>query len=171
MSNCWTKRRIQTAPSICAITDRGDMGYVTYRHGVLYFEEYGWDITFEALVAQITADFIKNFDKDREKCIIAEQNGEILGSAFVVRYDDTTAKMRLVYVEPKARGMGLGSHLVKECIEFARRAGYKKMTLWTHSVLTAARHIYQKAGFILVASEDYRAFGCDQTSETWELTL
>ena len=149
----------------------GDMGYVTHRHGALYFQEYGWDETFEALVAQVTADFVRHFDRDRETCIIAEQDGEIVGSAFVVKLDEHTAKLRLLYVEPKARGLGLGSRLVSECIAFARRVGYKKMTLWTNSVLVQARRIYDRAGFVMTEQESYHGYGKDLVSETWEMAL
>jgi DNA-binding MarR family transcriptional regulator/GNAT superfamily N-acetyltransferase len=149
----------------------GDMGWVTYRHGVIYAQEYGWDATFEALVAQIVSDYIKNLKPGREHCWIAEMDGEIVGSVFVVQLDQNTAKLRLLLVEAKARGLGLGTRLVEECIRFARRSGYKKLTLWTNSVLVAARHIYQKTGFKIVEQEENHNFGKDLVSETWELDL
>jgi DNA-binding MarR family transcriptional regulator/GNAT superfamily N-acetyltransferase len=149
----------------------GDMGWVAHRHGVVYAQEYGWDATFEALVAQIVSDYILNLNPGRERCWIAEMDGEIVGSAFVVQANPETAKLRLLLVEAKARGLGLGTRLVEECIRFARRSGYKKLTLWTNSVLVAARHIYQKSGFKIVEQEAYHNFGKDLVSETWELVL
>lgn len=149
----------------------GDIGWVIQRHGELYAEEYGWDISFEALVAQVAADFLRDFNPADDCCWIAEKDGERVGSAFVVRKDETTAKLRMVIVDPKARGLGLGRRLVEECMRFARSAGYTRMTLWTNDVLHAARHIYEKAGFTLVASEPYRGFGKDLVSETWERDL
>ena len=166
-------KRVSTLPRSFILRDPepGDMGWVTYRHGAIYAEEYGWDATFEALVAQIVSDFIKNYNPARERCWIAEMDGEIVGSVFVVQASQDTAKLRLLLLEAKARGLGLGKRLVEECIRFARRSGYNKLTLWTNSVLVAARHIYQKTGFKIVAQEEHHSFGKDLVSETWELDL
>ncbi len=149
----------------------GDMGWVTHRHGALYAQEYGWDEHFEALVAQIVADFINNYNPERERCWIAEMDGEIVGSVFVVQGSETVAKLRLLLVEPKARGLGLGTRLVEECIRFARRRGYQKLMLWTNSVLLEARHIYKKTGFELIAEDAHHSFGHDLIGETCELVL
>jgi len=150
----------------------GDMGWVIFRNAVVYWDEYRWDERYEALVAKICADFVNNFDPKRERCWIAEMDGERVGSVFLVKGDDEkTSKLRLLIVEPQVRGLGLGSKLVDECIRFARRSGYEKMTLWTNSVLLAARHIYEKAGFRVVKKEKHHSFGQDLVGETWKLKL
>jgi DNA-binding MarR family transcriptional regulator/GNAT superfamily N-acetyltransferase len=149
----------------------GDMGWVTSAHGALYAGEYGWDISFEALVAKIAAEFIENFNPAREHCWIAELDGAPVGSVFVVRKTDAIAKLRLLIVDRQARRLGLGKRLVEECLRFAKGAGYSSMTLWTQSCLTAARGIYQRAGFKLVAEEPHHSFGVDLIGETWERDL
>jgi DNA-binding MarR family transcriptional regulator/GNAT superfamily N-acetyltransferase len=149
----------------------GDLGWIVARHGVLYAEEYGWGGNFEGLCAQIVADFVEKFDPKRERCWIAELDGQNVGSIFLVKDTDEVARLRLLLVEPSARGLGIGTRLTGECIRFARERGYRSITLWTHSVLTAARHIYQEAGFRLTSSERKRSFGKDVVSEYWDLTL
>jgi GNAT superfamily N-acetyltransferase len=149
----------------------GDMGMIIHRHGVLYFEEYGWDERFEALVAEICCHFIQDLDATRERCWIAEIEGKFAGCVFLVRQSDDIAKLRLFLVEPSARGLGLGKELVRQCLDFARASGYEKVVLWTQKNLDAARHIYQKSGFVCTAEEPHHSFGFDLVSETWELDL
>jgi GNAT superfamily N-acetyltransferase len=149
----------------------GDIGWIVHRQGKLYAEEYGWDETYEGLVAEILAAFVKNFDAKRERAWIAEMDGEIVGSVFLVRHDDAVAKLRLLYVEPAARGLGIGVRLVDEVVAFARLKGYRSLTIWTNDILAAARRIYEAAGFRLVSQGRHRSFGKDLVGQTWELTL
>jgi N-acetylglutamate synthase-like GNAT family acetyltransferase len=149
----------------------GDMGWVVQRHGELYFHEYGWDGRFEALVAKIAADFVTSFDPTRERCWIAERNGERVGCIFLVRKSERVAKLRLLLVSPEARGSGLGRRLVDECLAFARHARYREVVLWTNSVLHAARHIYEATGFQLIEQTKHRDFGPELTAEVWQKEL
>lgn len=149
----------------------GDVGWVVQRHGAVYAAEYGWDQSFEALVAGIAAKFLTDFDPARERCWIAEADGEPVGCAFLVKETNSTAKLRLLLVEPRARGLGLGRRLVRECVAFARAKGYRKLVLWTQSNLVAARAIYKAEGFALKRTEKHASFGVRLTGEYWELPL
>ena len=164
-------RRSQPAAFMLRSHRVGDMGWVISRQAAAYAADYNWDISYEALVAEICAQFIKNYDAAREHCWIAEVGGEPVGSIFLVKATDTIAKLRLLQVEKKARGLGVGRALVEQCIQGARERGYSKMTLWTQSILLAARGIYQNAGFKLVKEEKHHSFGADLVGETWELDL
>jgi GNAT superfamily N-acetyltransferase len=149
----------------------GDFGWVVSRHGALYAEEYNFNQRFEGLVAEVVAGFVKNFDPERERCWIAEKDGAPVGSAFLVKESKAEAKLRLLLVEPSARGLGVGRRLVGECIVSARALGYGKISLWTQSILIAARHIYARSGFRLVRSEPHKGFGYPLVGEYWELAL
>ena len=149
----------------------GDLGWVVHRQGFLYGKEYGWDWTFEGLLGEIVGKFVETYDPGRERCWIAERDGEIAGSVFVVREDDDTAKLRMLYVEPSARGHGLGRRLVEEAARFARARGYKKMVLWTNDILVAARRIYEATGFELVSEEPHHSYGKDRVGQYWAREL
>jgi DNA-binding MarR family transcriptional regulator/N-acetylglutamate synthase-like GNAT family acetyltransferase len=165
------ERKEEKFSYILRLPQAGDMGWVVQSNGALYAQEYGWDGSYEALVAQIVADFVKTYDPKKERCWIAEKDGENVGSVFLVKKSERVAKLRLLIVDPKARGLGIGKRLVDECTRFARQAGYKTITLWTNSVLLAARSIYQKAGYKLCKTETHHSFGKDLVGETWELKL
>lgn len=149
----------------------GDMGWVIHRQAVLYAQEYGWSSEYEALIAEIAAKFLRDFDPRSERCWIAERNGRVVGSVFVVKENETTAKLRLLYVDPSARGLGIGGRLVDECFKFARHVGYEKMVLWTNSVLTGARRIYERAGFELMEEAPHHSFGKDLIGQVWSRDL
>jgi DNA-binding MarR family transcriptional regulator/GNAT superfamily N-acetyltransferase len=149
----------------------GDMGWIVHRQAVLYAQEYGWDNSYEALISEITAKFIRNYDSEREICLVAERAGEIAGSIFIVRESDAVAKLRLLYLEPSLRGQGLGRRLVDEAISFAREKGYDRLELWTNSILTAARRIYENARFELISEEPHHSFGHDLVGQYWALDL
>jgi N-acetylglutamate synthase-like GNAT family acetyltransferase/DNA-binding MarR family transcriptional regulator len=164
-------RRAPTPAYVLRPPQPGDLGWVIHRHGALYAKEYGYDERFEALVAQIAAQFVQRFDPRRERCWIAECDGAIVGSVFLVSRSRTTAKLRLLLVEPQARGLGIGRRLVDECVRFARSVGYRKLALWTQSDLYAARHLYAQAGFRRVSEEPHESFGKKLVAETWQLDL
>jgi GNAT superfamily N-acetyltransferase len=149
----------------------GDFGWIVSRHAELYAQEYGWGEPFEGLCAGIVADYANQNDLDRERCWIAELNSENVGCVILVKDNDEVARIRLLLVDPKARGLGLGARLVDECVQFARQSGYKRITLWTHSILAAARHVYEKAGFTLTSSEKRHSWGKDVVAEYWDLDL
>ena len=149
----------------------GDFGWIVTRHAELYAQEYNWTEPFEGLCAQIVADFVNNYDPKLERCWIAELNGENVGCVMLVKDSTSVARLRLLLVDPKARGLGLGQRLVDECVTFAREAGYAKITLWTHSILTAARHVYEKVGFTLTSSEPRHTWSKDVVAEFWDLEL
>jgi GNAT superfamily N-acetyltransferase len=162
---------VAPAPAVLRGPRPGDFRWVVQSHGALYASEYGFDASFESLVAEIAAEFQGSCDAARERCWIADIDGTPVGSVFLMRDSDDVAKLRLLLVDPAGRGQGLGQRLVAECIGFARQCGYRKITLWTQSILVAARKIYQDAGFVLVATEPHRSFGQSLVGETWEMEL
>jgi len=164
-------RGAASAPVVIRGHRLGEIGWIVHRHATLYRDEYGWDTRFEALVAEIAADFLKTHDPAREHCWVADQAGVILGSVFLVRVDDAVAKLRLLYIEPEARGLGLGRRLVDECIEFARATGYRRMTLWTNDCLVAARRLYDSFGFELVSEHPHSDFGPPMVGHVLERDL
>ena len=149
----------------------GDIGWVISRHGALYAREYGFDATFEAFVARVAADFLDSYDPARERCWVAEADGAAVGSVMLVRGTDEVGKLRMLIVEPQARGLGAGRALVEACVAFAAQAGYRRVTLWTHDILHAARRIYSRTGFVLVRTDPHRSWGRDLMGEEWELAL
>jgi DNA-binding MarR family transcriptional regulator/GNAT superfamily N-acetyltransferase len=163
--------RSRPAPYLLRTHQPGDMGWIIGRHGALYAQEYGWDETFEAFVAEIAARFIRTFDPRRERCWIAERDGRNAGSVVLMRKSTTVAQLRLLLVEPEARGLGIGRRFVGECERFARQAGYRKIVLWTNDGLDAARHLYEEAGYRLVREGPHRSFGKDLVGQYWELGL
>lgn len=166
-----TSSKLEASPYRLRQPEPGDLGWILHRHGALYAREYGWDWRFEGLAAEVLSDFVANFVPSRERCWIAERDHVVVGSVFVVQQSASVARLRLLYVEPSARGQGLGRALVNECIQFARRVGYQQLTLWTNSVLTSARRIYESEGFVLKETGLHDRFGVELTGETWELNL
>lgn len=161
----------EPSPVVLRAHRPGDIGWVVQRHGEIYWHEYEWNETFEALVAEIAAKFVQHLDPRRERCWIAERDGVRLGCIFVVAQDRTTAKLRLLLVEPEARGLGLGKRLIDACVAFARESGYRRVVLWTQANLDAARHLYEKAGFRKTGADAHHSFGKDLVAETWALKL
>jgi DNA-binding MarR family transcriptional regulator/ribosomal protein S18 acetylase RimI-like enzyme len=159
------------APVVLRPPEPGDLGWIVHRQGALYAQEYGYDDTFEALAATIVGEFGKAHDARNERCWIAEYDAEVVGSVFIVRKSDDIAKLRLLYVEPSARGLGIGGRLIDECVRFARGRKYKTLTLWTQSHLAPARRLYERAGFVKTRAEAHHSFGKDLVGETWDLTL
>jgi len=168
---CLLEAQDDSATFVLRDPEPGDLGWVVHRQAALYAREYGFDWTFEAMIAEIVAQFARDFDPQRERCWIADRDGQIVGSVFVVRQDAATAKLRMLYVEPSARGLGLGRRLVDECIRFAGARGYRRMVLWTNDVLHAARRIYQATGFELEEEEPHRSFGRDLVGQIWSRAL
>lgn len=165
------REREERKPYVIRSHEPGDIGWIVHRHGILYAREYNWDETFEGLVAEIAGAFLMRHDPKSEHCWIAQRDHELLGSVMLVKGNEQLGKLRLLLVEPKARGLGIGKALVAECIRFARRAGYKKLQLWTNSVLHAARAVYEQAGFRLIDEQPHHSFGHDLIGQTWELEL
>lgn len=163
--------KAEITPLLIRRHEVGDVGWIVHRQAILYAKEYGWDGSYEGLNAEIAGTFLKKHDPARERCWVAERQGEIAGSVFLVRKSETVGQLRMLYVEPSARGLGLGGRLVDECIRFARAAGYRRLTLWTNDVLVSARRIYQAAGFTLSHQNKHRAFGKDLVEQVWDLPL
>jgi DNA-binding MarR family transcriptional regulator/GNAT superfamily N-acetyltransferase len=161
----------RSAPYILRPHQPGDIGWAVQKHGELYAREFGWDESFEALAAEVGAKFLRDFDQKKERAWIAEKDGENVGFVMLIRQSDEVAKLRMLLVDPKARGLGLGKRLVEECIRFARQRGYRKLTLWTNDVLVTAIHIYKQCGFRLVGEERHHSFGHELVGQTWELDL
>lgn len=170
-----TVQRLLQPPERAPVTVRalriGDLGWIVHRQGLLYAQEYGWDQSYEGLVAEILGQFSRQFDPEHEQGWVAEQAGVIVGSVFLVRASEQVAKLRLLYVEPATRGLGVGRRLVEHCVAFAREKGYRTLTLWTNDVLVSARRIYETVGFRLVSQESHHSFGKNLVGQTWELTL